>query len=302
MLYEHLEALSWFASFRYLSFPGMGRVLQHVPPKSVTQRRQVHFGLTRELVHKRSETPAEAGGSHQPKEDFVAHMLRNGGDANNKGMSVPELEANINDLLLAGTETSSTALTGITNLLLQNHHKLTALINKIHTTFPHKSDITSSAVYELRHLGAVIEEGLRLAPPVPEGLARIVAPEGQFIAGHWIPGGVRLLSPPPPLPPPPPPPPQQTNTIPALFPKTHAPQAKHSPPDPRLRAPIRHQPLPSPLRLPLRISSLPLAPAQTPRLLIARFQPVLARPAQLHREECRVQRDAARGCEVAVGV
>lgn len=87
MLYEHLEALSWFASFRYLSFPGMERVLQHVLPKSVTQRRQVHFGLTRELVHKRLETPAEAGGSHQPKEYLVAHMLRNGGDANNKGMN-----------------------------------------------------------------------------------------------------------------------------------------------------------------------------------------------------------------------
>ena len=154
-------------------------------PKSVTQRRQVHFGLTRELVHKRLETPAEAGGSHQPKEDFVAHMLRNGGGgANNKGMSVPELEANINDLLLAGTETSSTALTGITNLLLQNPRELTALVDEIRTAFPRESDITSSAVHELRHLGAVIEEGLRLAPPVPEGLARIIAPEGQFIAGH----------------------------------------------------------------------------------------------------------------------
>ena len=86
MLYEHLEALSWFASFRYLSVPGMERVLQHALPRSITQRRQDHFGLTRELVHKHLETPAEAGGSHQQKDDFVASMLSNGGDANNKGM------------------------------------------------------------------------------------------------------------------------------------------------------------------------------------------------------------------------
>ena len=64
MLYEHLEALSWFASFRYLSFPGMERVLQHVLPRSITQRRQDHFRLTYELVHKHLNTPAEAGGSH----------------------------------------------------------------------------------------------------------------------------------------------------------------------------------------------------------------------------------------------
>ena len=52
------------------------------------------------------------------------------------------------------------------------------LVDEIRTAFPHDSDITSSAVHEFRYLGAVIEEGLHLAPPVPEGLARIVAPEG----------------------------------------------------------------------------------------------------------------------------
>ncbi len=181
MLYEHMEALSWFASFRYLNFPGMERVLEFILPRSVTQRRQDHFNLTREMVHKRLETPpaAAAGGGcgnggPQQRDDLVAHMLRNGDDIDHKGMSIPEVEASINDLLLAGSESSSTALTGTTNFLLQNPAELATLVDEIRTAFPHETDMTSSAVHELRYLGAVIKEGLRLAPPVPVGLA----PEG----------------------------------------------------------------------------------------------------------------------------
>ena len=197
MLYEHMEALSWFASFRSLNFPGMERVLESVLPRSVTQRRQDHFNLTGEMVRKRLETPPPAaaadggGGGPQHRDDFVAHMLRNGDDTDNKCTSIPEVEASINDLLLAGSESSSTALTGITDFLLQNPSELATLVDEIRTAFTHETDMTSSAVHELRYLGAVIEEGLRLAPPVPVGLARIVAPEGQFVSGHGIPGGVR---------------------------------------------------------------------------------------------------------------
>ena len=146
------------------------------------------------MVHKRLEKGA--GGKGQHKDDFVAHMLRNGDDPNNKGMSLPELETNVANLLLAGMETTSTALTGITNFLLQNPNELTKLVAEIRTAFSNENDITQSAVQNLPYLGAVIEEGLRLAPPVPEGLSRVIPPEGHHIAGHWIPGGVcHLLSP-----------------------------------------------------------------------------------------------------------
>ena len=117
-------------------------------------------------------------------------MLRNGDNANNKGMSVPELEVNINDLSLAGMETTSTALTGITSFLLQNPSELITLVGEIRTALLRESNIISAAVHDLRYLGAVIEEGLRLAPPVPERLVRLVPPDGQYIAGRWIPGGV----------------------------------------------------------------------------------------------------------------
>lgn len=36
------------------------------------------------------------------------------------GMNIPEIEANINDILLADNETTTTALAGTTNFPLQN--------------------------------------------------------------------------------------------------------------------------------------------------------------------------------------
>ena len=190
MLYESFEALSWFASFRYLNFPGLERFLQFILPKSLmTQRRMDHFNLSREMVRNRIDHPVK---DSRTKHDLVSYMLRKGDDTDNKGMTVLEVEATINDLLLAGSESSSTALAGISNLLLRHPKELKLLQNEVRKAFSTESEITVAAVRDLPYLGAVIEEGLRLAPPVPLGLLRQVAPEGQYVSGHWIPGGVSL--------------------------------------------------------------------------------------------------------------
>lgn len=93
----------------------------------------------------------------------------------------------INGLLLAGGESSSTALTGIMNFLRRSLSELAILVDDIRTALARETDMISTAVHGLRHLGVFIEEKLRLAPSVPVGLARVVAPEGRFGTGHWIP-------------------------------------------------------------------------------------------------------------------
>ena len=90
-------------------------------------------------------------------------------------------------MVVAGSETTATALSGITYYLAQNRHAYETLANEIRSTFSQYEDITAQATEPLPYLKAVIEEGLRLYPPVPIGLPR-VSP-GETVDGYFIPKG-----------------------------------------------------------------------------------------------------------------
>lgn len=63
-----------------------------------------------------------------------------------------------------------------------------SLQHEIRTTFSNYSDITGDAVAPLPYLNAVIEEALRLFPPVSIGPPR-VSP-GESVDGTYVPSGV----------------------------------------------------------------------------------------------------------------
>lgn len=57
--------------------------------------------------------------------------------------------------------------------------------------FREDSSITFKDVDKLPYLDALLKESLRLYPPIPAGLDRIVTePAGITVAGQWLPQGV----------------------------------------------------------------------------------------------------------------
>lgn len=95
-------------------------------------------------------------------------------------------------VLIAGAETTATALCGIVFFLCNSPIAMQTLVSEVHSAFASEGDITFQSTSKLSYLNAVIEEGLRLYPPVASGLSRLPPPGGAYVDGHFVPEGVRL--------------------------------------------------------------------------------------------------------------
>lgn len=105
-------------------------------------------------------------------------------------MSFEQLSANAEILVLAGSETTATLLSGCTYLLLTNPDKMEKLKHEVRSAFASDSEITASSVNKLSYMLGVLNEALRLYPPVTSTLVRVVPTGGDVIADHWVPEGV----------------------------------------------------------------------------------------------------------------
>lgn len=93
-------------------------------------------------------------------------------------------------MLLAGSETTATTLSGATYLLLSRPEVLARLTEEVRSSFKSFDDITITSVNKLPYLQAVLNETLRFYPPLSSGMVRVVPSGGAEIAGHDVPGGV----------------------------------------------------------------------------------------------------------------
>lgn len=153
--------------------------LPFIVPKDSGKMHRRHMELTNQKMLKRLEMP-----NSEERGDFFSHLLAKGGN------DIPkhELRQQSHTLIVAGSETTATGLTGIVYCLLSNRSCLVKLTDEVRTRFQSEAEITGDATAELKYLHAVIEEGLRIFPPAPFGLPRISP--GAVVDGHYIPSGV----------------------------------------------------------------------------------------------------------------
>ncbi len=113
-------------------------------------------------------------------------------------------------MLINCVQTTATTLAGATYFLLTHPDVLTKLKQEVRSKFSSTDEITIASVGKLTYMLAVLNEALRLYPPVTAGLVRKTPPEGATIAGHYVAGNVGTMHstclPDPRASPPPPPP------------------------------------------------------------------------------------------------
>lgn len=147
-----------------------------IPIGKIKQHYELHQELNKEKTLKRIQSNDKI-----TREDFFKHIIKN------NDFSQSAIEANAEILIIAGSETTATTLTGLMYYLSQNPHCLKRLQDEVRSAFAKKEDITADATTRLPYLNAVINETLRIYPPVPFGLKR--ESPGAFVGKYYVPAG-----------------------------------------------------------------------------------------------------------------
>jgi cytochrome P450 len=183
LIFDNVKFLGFVNGMKY--FPTFEWLLKKCIPPSLKKMQQDHHQHIVDKVRRRMNWEAS-------REDIMSHTLKESKGGSGKGMSQQEIEFTFSGLAVAASETTATALAGILNLLSAAPKERDILAEEVHSALSQAPDITPSGLVDLPYLNAVIEEGLRLCPPIPWVLPRRVPPGGDNLCGVWLPGGTAV--------------------------------------------------------------------------------------------------------------
>lgn len=144
---------------------------------------QIRSGA-KDKARARLEHGPEPIGQHH---DIMAYMMKKTRDGG-QGLSESEALANAPSLVIAGSETTATALSGFCFYMTRNPQAHAFLANEVRTAFTSENDISLTSTSSLEYLQACISETLRMYPPAAETGVR-VSP-GALVDGKFVPAGV----------------------------------------------------------------------------------------------------------------
>lgn len=160
-------------------------------------RANVEFKISAaECIKKRfalEETEKDYSEAKRSK-DFFYYLINGNNPETGEKFQPLELIGEALLLVVAGSDTSSTAMAATFFYLLRNPRIFEKLKKEVREAFDDVEDITYSGtkLKDLVYLKACIEEAMRLSPPVPTLLDRKVLPGGAEIDGTFVPEGISV--------------------------------------------------------------------------------------------------------------
>ena len=140
------------------------------------------MAYSREQLTKRMDV-----GTDTDRRDFFYWLLKARDPETGEGFGKTELWGESNVLLIAGSDTTSTALSATFHYLLHHPGAMERVKREVRETFASVEEIVlGSQLTSCVFLRACIDESLRLSPPVPSPLPRKVLAGGMSIDGRAI--------------------------------------------------------------------------------------------------------------------
>ena len=173
--------------------PLMGTRAQNLIDKHAKDAlRYTNLTISRLAERKEQERQSKEKSEGQVRKDVFHYLLNSKDPRTGKGFTTEELLADTALLIAAGSDGVTTAVGALFFYVLQNPRTLAILAQEIHNAFSSQEEIKTPALNKLPYLHACIEESMRLSPPKPGSLPRLVLPGGTEIDGHYIPAGTTV--------------------------------------------------------------------------------------------------------------
>ncbi|KAH8666581.1 cytochrome P450 [Xylariales sp. PMI_506] len=120
------------------------------------------------------------------RDDLIEGLVKRQDELN---LGFGKLCGNAFILVLAGSETSATTLSGATYFLLKHPDIMKKLQEEVRSSFKSSDEIDITSVNKLSYMLAILNETLRMYPPLTSNLVRVIPYTGTTIADRVVPGG-----------------------------------------------------------------------------------------------------------------
>ncbi|PVH94810.1 cytochrome P450 ClCP1 [Periconia macrospinosa] len=179
----HFKAASIATAIKY--YPALDALMPYITPKSALTMLQNVFETGHQQIQRRVQEQA-----NRNKVDILGHVLHyNKVTPPSMNLTQGEIEFNGLTMIIAGSETLTTVLCGALYHIVSNPSSYQTLATEIRSAFQTEDQITAASVKPLPYLDVVINEVLRLCPPIPDNMRRAVPKGGATVAGHHFPEG-----------------------------------------------------------------------------------------------------------------
>jgi cytochrome P450 len=168
-------------------YQALDALMPYITPKSALTMLHNIFATGRERVQQRMSVHNETR-----DRDILSNVVQYNKSNPESSLSQEEVEFNALTLIIAGSETLTTVFSGALHHLLSHPSVHKTLTSEIRSGFSAEEQITGASVSSLPYLNAVINETLRLCPPIPDVMRRQVPSGGAVVAGEHFDEGVVL--------------------------------------------------------------------------------------------------------------
>ncbi len=172
LIFDSVKAVAFVRCIKY--WPLLAPLSQWLVPADIRRRRADQRQMAAEKAAYRKSLD-------DGREDLISGYL-----LPDSGVTDTEYRSTVATLIIAGSETTATLMSGVTYYLLRDAQRMAKLQSEIRNAFSTPDEIDFVGVNKLPYLLACLEEGLRIYPPVPDTFPRNTGPRTEIICGRAV--------------------------------------------------------------------------------------------------------------------